>query len=170
MRKQRKLYPLTDLQTLKRWDSLDVASYNLLKSYVERKKNILIIGNKRSGKTTLLHSIAEYAYRLQYNPVVMPLEENVCLDSYFTRTKWKNRRRWFKQTGHLFAHVGYKGSYEDLYPFVKSIGTDFDVVLDMRNIGSKRVLCQIFERRKGKWVNPYFNNKFFNHDKATFAA
>ena len=42
--------------------------------------------------------------------------------------------------------------------------------MDFRNINGHRTLCQIFEKKGGKWTTTYFNNKFFNPHKAIFAA
>ena len=170
MAKVGRVHALPDFKQLKKWHCMDQQSVTLIKKYIAQKKNILIIGGKNAGKDTVMHAIANYSYQLHQSPAVLPLGEKVNLKNVFKTATWKKQKNILVNKHHTIAEIGYTGKCEDLYPYITKMGKGFDIVLDLRNLGKTRTICQIFEKKNNLWTTPYFNMPYFDTLKGKFAG
>ena len=170
MPKAVKIYPFVELSKLKKWGALDAQSDALIKQYMAQNKNILILGNGNSGINTFQHSLAHYAFKMHHNPVIIPPVRGVNVDRYFKTSGWKNYRKVINDNKQTVMAGNYKGTFEDLYPHLKNMWKQFDVVIDLRKLGNKRTICQIYELKGNKWQMPYFNEHFFDKYNCKFSA
>ena len=117
-----------------------------------------------------MHGLAHHAFRLHHDPLLIPTIKSVNLPTFFNSKAWKNQTVIARKAKQAITSVNYKGTYQDFYPYLKGVGKQFDVVIDMRNFGKKQGICQIYERKNSTWLMPYMNDNLFDPVKCKYTA
>jgi hypothetical protein len=171
MPKAIKLYPQIDILNLKKKGLIDANSEKLLKKFIKQNKNILILGNHVEDTHKFLQGVTNHAFRLDHEPLVVPNEQKINhVGSFFASKKWKDTAKMTRGHRQSLFSLNYKGKFEDLYPHLKKVGSSIDVVIDLRHLGKKGKVCQIYEKNGRQWNLPYLNDKHFDPIKMKFVS
>jgi hypothetical protein len=156
------LRQIPDLQKLKKLGAIDSKSYKEIKAAMEGRSKILIIGAKNSGKNTLQDALVNHLHRMYKAPLVIPSFDGVPTKKFRGHKKLKNLKKTIKGHSSYVACIQHSGSDKaDISDLSTYLLSDFDLIIDIRNIKGKRIVCSLIKgRTKANFI--YTNPKFEN--------
>ncbi len=154
------LRQLPDLSKLKAWKSMDLESYKEITASLEKGQRVLILAPKDSGKNTVMNAVVNHLHRLQKDPFVIPAMEGIPTKGFKAHHKVKQLKKLISGFDSYVAAVQYTGSGKtDINKMVEYFLPHFDLIIDLRNMNGRRVVCNLVKgRHKANYIytNPQF--------------